>query len=91
MGGAAGADILLIEDDRQLATMLTALLAEGGYRVQVAGDGQTGLHLGLTRRYRALIVDRGLPVRDGLEVLRILRSNGVVTPALVLTARGALA
>ena len=91
MGGAAGAEILLIEDDRQLATMLTALLAEEGYRVQVGGDGQAGLHLGLTRRYRALIVDRGLPVRDGLEVLRILRSNGVVTPALVLTARGALA
>ena len=91
MGGAAGAEILLVEDDRQLATMLTTLLAEEGYRVQVAGDGQAGLHLGLTRRYRALIVDRGLPVRDGLEVLRILRSNGVVTPALVLTARGALA
>jgi two-component system response regulator QseB len=90
MGGAADAEILLIEDDRQLATMLTTLLAEEGYRVQVAGDGQTGLHLGLTRRYRALIVDRGLPVRDGLEVLRILRCNGVVTPALVLTARGAL-
>ena len=91
MGGAPGAEILLIEDDRQLAAMLTALLAEEGYRVQVAGDGQAGLHLGLTRRYRALIVDRGLPVRDGLEVLRILRSKGVVIPALVLTARGALA
>ena len=44
----SGAEILLVEDDRQLARMLTTLLAEEGYRVQVAGDGQAGLHLGLT-------------------------------------------
>ncbi len=91
MAVATDDEILLVEDDRQLSAMLATLLADEGYRVEVAGDGQAGLHLGLTHRYRALILDRGLPVRDGLEVLRILRSNGVVTPALVLTARGSLA
>lgn len=71
--------------------MLMALLIDEGYRVEVAGDGQSGLHLGLTRHYGALIIDPSLPVREGLELLRILRSKGVVTPALVLTGLGALA
>ena len=82
--------VLLVEDDRQLAKMLAALLVEEGYRVEVAGGGQAGLHLGLTRQYGVLIIDRGLPVLEGLELLRKLRSNGIRTPALVLTARGSL-
>jgi len=87
---APTATVLLVEDDRRLAEMVTALLVEEGYRVEVAGDGQAGLHLGLTRRYGVLIIDRGLPVLEGLELLRTLRSNGIGTPALVLTARGSL-
>ncbi len=82
--------VLLVEDDRRLAEMLTALLVEEGYRVEVAGGGQAGLHLGLTRHYGVLIIDRGLPVLEGLELLRKLRSNGIGTPALILTARGSL-
>jgi len=82
--------VLLVEDDRRLAEMVTALLVEEGYRVEVAGGGQAGLHLGLTHHYGVLIIDRGLPVLEGLELLRKLRSNGVSTPALVLTARGSL-
>ena len=82
--------VLLVEDDRRLAEMVTALLVEEGYCVEVAGGGQAGLHLGLTRHYGVLIIDRGLPVLEGLELLRTLRSNGVSTPALVLTARGSL-
>ncbi len=82
--------VLLVEDDRQLAEMVTALLVEEGYRVEVAGGGQAGLHLGLTRHYGVLIIDRGLPVLEGLELLRKLRSNGISTPALILTARGSL-
>jgi len=82
--------VLLVEDDRRLAEMVTALLVEEGYRVEVAGGGQAGLHLGLTRHYGVLIIDRGLPVLEGLELLRRLRSNGIGTPALVLTARGSL-
>jgi len=82
--------VLLVEDDHRLAEMLTALLVEEGYRVEVAGGGQAGLHLGLTRHYGVLIIDRGLPVLEGLELLRKLRSNGIRTPALILTARGSL-
>ena len=82
--------VLLVEDDRRLAEMVTALLVEEGYRVEVAGGGQAGLHLGLTRHYGVLIIDRGLPVLEGLELLRRLRSNGIGTPALILTARGSL-
>ncbi len=82
--------VLLVEDDHRLAEMVTALLVEEGYRVEVAGGGQAGLHLGLTRHYGVLIIDRGLPVLEGLELLRKLRFNGIGTPALVLTARGSL-
>ncbi len=87
---APTATVLLVEDDRRLAEMVTALLVEEGYRVAVAGGGQAGLHLGLTRHYGVLIIDRGLPVLEGLELLRTLRSNGIGTPALILTARGSL-
>jgi len=82
--------VLLVEDDRRLAEMVTALLVEEGYCVEVAGGGQAGLHMGLTRHYGVLIIDRGLPVLEGLELLRKLRSNGISTPALILTARGSL-
>lgn len=83
--------VLLVEDDRRLAGMLVELLAEEGYRADVAYDGQSGLHKGLTRRHDVLILDRGLPVMDGVDLLRKLRGHGITTPALVLTARGALA
>ncbi|CAM3631459.1 response regulator transcription factor [Smaragdicoccus niigatensis] len=83
--------VLLVEDDRQLAAMLAGLLTEEGYRVDVARDGQTGLHHGLSGRHDVLILDRGLPVMDGVDLLTKLRGRGVVAPALILTARGSLA
>ncbi|WP_405132991.1 response regulator transcription factor [Nocardia sp. NBC_01388] len=86
-----GPRVLLIEDDRQLAEMVTRLLVDEGYRVEAAGDGQSGLHQGLTEEFEVMIIDRGLPVLDGLDLLRALRERAVITPALVLTARGALA
>lgn len=82
--------MLLIEDDRQLAEMLSMLLIEEGYRVETARDGQSGLHQGLTGEFEVMIIDRGLPVLEGLDLLRVLRERAVITPALVLTARGAL-
>ncbi|WP_330182844.1 response regulator transcription factor [Nocardia sp. NBC_01503] len=87
----AGPRVLLIEDDRQLAEMLSTLLTEEGYRVETARDGQAGLHQGLTGEFEVMIIDRGLPVLEGLDLLRVLRERAVSTPALVLTARGALA
>jgi two-component system response regulator QseB len=78
--------VLVVEDDPELARMLEELLGLEGYRVDVAGDGQRGLHLGLTRAYDVLLLDRGLPAISGLDLLGRLRSAGVATPVLVLSA-----
>jgi two-component system response regulator QseB len=83
------AKLLLVEDDADLAGMLGRLLTGEGYQVDTAGDGQRGLHLALTREYDVLVVDRGLPVLDGLDLLRQLRQRGVTTPLLILSARAA--
>lgn len=82
------ARLLLVEDDPKLATMLTDLLAGEGYEVEVAGDGQRGLHLGLTREYDLMLLDRGLPAIEGLDLLARLRAKGRHIPALVLSALG---
>ena len=79
---------LLIEDDQETATWLIKGLQAKGHVVDHAADGDDGLHLGLTGDYDVLIVDRMLPRRDGLSIIRILRADGNLTPALVLSALG---
>ncbi len=78
--------LLLIEDDPTLVMLLSQLLAEEGYALDVARDGQRGLHLALTRTYDVVILDRGLPVLDGIDLLTRLRSTGFTTPVLILSA-----
>jgi len=80
--------VLVIEDDVALSMMLGELLSEEGYSVDLARDGQRGLHLGLTGQFEALIIDRGLPAIEGVDLIRRLRGQGVSTPILILTARG---
>ena len=82
-----GPHILLIEDDRRLAEMVSQYLGEAGFRVSVAGDGRTGLSRLGTEPYDALVLDLMLPDIDGLEVCRKLRAFSD-TPVLMLTARG---
>ena len=82
------ARILLVEDDARLAQMLQQLFSAEGYDVVLARDGQRALHEGLTQGFDAIILDRGLPVIEGLDVLARLRSRGVETPALILSALG---
>lgn len=82
--------LLVVEDDRALSAMLVELFTAEGYRVDAAYDGQQGMHGALTSDYDALIVDRGLPVMDGADLVALLRSRGITTPALLLTARGAV-
>lgn len=81
--------VLVVEDDRELAALLERVLSEEGYAVTVAPDGQRGLHLGLTRSFDALLVDRGLPAVEGLDLIGRLRGRGVLSPVLVLSAQGA--
>lgn len=83
--------ILVVEDEADLADMLRDLLSGEGYVVDVARDGQAALHRALTRHYDAMVVDRGLPAIEGVELVSRLRSRGVDAAVLVLTAYGAVA
>jgi two-component system response regulator QseB len=83
--------LLVVEDDGELRELLARLLGDEGYLVDTAPDGQAGLHRALTRRYDAMIIDRGLPGVEGLDLIGRLRRQGIATPVLVLTAYGAVA
>jgi DNA-binding response OmpR family regulator len=86
-----GARLLLVEDDLRLAGMLEQLLTEEGYSVAVARDGQDGLHQGLVGTFDVMVVDRGLPAIEGVDLVSRLRSRGVAAPILLLTARNTVA
>lgn len=79
--------ILLAEDELVLCDQIKKLLVAEGRIVDIANDGQEACFLGTTEPYDMIILDLGLPVRDGLSVLREWRSAGVATPVLILTAR----
>jgi two-component system OmpR family response regulator len=80
--------ILIVEDDPHTATFIAKGLAEDGHTVDRADNGRDGLFLATTETYDAIILDRMLPVVDGLTVLRTLRGAGNAVPVLVLTALG---
>ncbi|WP_332813147.1 response regulator transcription factor [Ramlibacter sp.] len=79
--------LLLVEDEPALRRQVSQALAEAGYAVDTADDGQEALHLGSVEPYDAIVLDLGLPVLDGLSVLRRWRAAGLATPVLILTAR----
>ncbi len=81
-------NLLLVEDERKLATLLKQLLEEEDYSVDLAWDGERGQELAETARYDAIILDLMLPRRGGLELCRSLRQREVRTPVIMLTARG---
>ncbi|HET7607815.1 MAG TPA: response regulator transcription factor [Gammaproteobacteria bacterium] len=80
--------VLIIEDDKDVASFLQKGLAQSGWNVDVAENGRDGLFLATTESYHALIVDRMLPGVDGLTVVRTLRASNDTTPALILSALG---
>ena len=80
--------LLLVEDDAQLLGMLEGLFTGEGYLTGTARDGQRALHLALTQSWDAIVLDRGLPVIEGLDLLGRLRAAGVETPTLILSALG---
>jgi two-component system copper resistance phosphate regulon response regulator CusR len=79
--------ILLVEDDRNTILYLQQGLAENGFVVDVARDGNTGLNLLREREYDLVILDVMLPGKDGWSVLRDARGEGRAMPVLFLTAR----
>lgn len=79
--------VLVVEDEPHLRANLAQALADAGYAVDTAADGQQALDLGSVEPYDTIVLDLGLPVLDGLTVLKRWRAGGSVTPVLVLTAR----
>ena len=77
----------MIEDDSRLAAMVKEYLGEAGLRVEVAGDGKTGVEWLARQPWDVVVLDLMLPDMDGLEVCRQLRAASD-TPVLMLTARG---
>jgi len=79
--------ILLIEDDVKVASWVTRGLKEAGFAVDLAADGEEGLHRALTETYDTAIVDIMLPKLDGLSLIEELRRQKVSTPILILSAK----
>jgi len=82
--------ILLIEDDLRLSDVLARALRQEGWTVDTAGDGLEGGRLLSTGSGDLVILDLGLPGRDGMDLLRSLRESGSTVPVLILTGRDAL-
>jgi len=83
--------ILIVEDEKKVASFLQRGLAAEHYEVDVVHDGDVGLERALETDYDLVVLDVMLPGRDGLAVLRELRARRRVVPILLLTARGAVA
>ena len=80
-------NVLVIEDDKDIARLLDLHLRDEGYSVAVASDGKTGLAQALSKPYDIVILDLILPGMDGLEVCRGIRNRKDYTPILMLTAK----
>jgi two-component system alkaline phosphatase synthesis response regulator PhoP len=80
--------VLVVEDEPGLVMTLTDRLENEGYVVESAGDGDSGLERASQESFGAIILDIMLPGKNGLDVCRDLRQRGILTPILMLTARG---
>ncbi|MDD1612099.1 MAG: response regulator transcription factor [Methylococcaceae bacterium] len=79
--------ILLVEDDERIVDFIQRGLKAEGYAIEVARSGPEAIALGTGGQFQAIILDLGLPVLNGRQICEHLRSNGVDTPILMLTAR----
>lgn len=82
--------VLVVEDEKKVASLLRSGLEEQGYTVVECYDGDAALKALLTQSFDAVVLDIMIPGPDGLSVLRQLREKGMQTPALLLSARGSL-
>ena len=81
--------VLIVEDEVRIAADLAEAVNAGGYVAEIVTDGEDAWFRGGTENYAAIILDLGLPKIDGITVLKRWRQEGIATPVLVLTARGA--
>ena len=81
--------ILVVEDEPTLRAQLVQAIRDAGHTVEAAGDGAEAHYLGEVEDFDAAVLDLGLPVQDGLSVLRRWRAAGRRMPVLILTARSA--
>jgi two-component system response regulator QseB len=79
--------ILMVEDDRMIAKGLERALRQQGYTIDGVADGRSAGEALRTERFDLVLLDLGLPGRDGIEVLRELRGRGDATPVIIVTAR----
>ena len=82
------ARVLLVEDEPGLQLALSDRLMADGYRVETTGDGNTAVERATTEPFDIILLDVMLPGRDGFDVAKTVRQQGVQTPILMLTARG---
>lgn len=82
--------ILLVEDDRMIGEAVSVALRDAAYAVDWVQDGDTALRVLDNQEHQAVLLDMGLPKRDGLEVLRKLRAGGSRLPVIIVTARDAV-
>lgn len=80
--------ILVIEDELKLANALSRGLKQENYAVEVYNDGNEGLSAALHGEYDLMIIDRMLPGKEGVEIVKEVRSKGIKTPIIILTAKG---
>lgn len=79
--------ILVVEDEPDIASGIEIALKRAGYAVEIRGDGESGEEAAMMNSYGAILLDWMLPKRDGHSVCRNLRSAGIATPILMVTAR----
>jgi two-component system, OmpR family, response regulator len=79
--------LLIVEDDKKIASFIKKGLTEAGFSVDHADNGEDGLHLGLTEQYDAAVIDIMLPRMDGLTLIELLRKKSNNTPVIILSAK----
>ncbi len=79
--------ILLVEDDDALREQISERLKTEGFAIDIAADGEEGLYLAREMPVDAAIIDLGLPIIDGMEIIQTVRDEGHLYPILILTAR----
>jgi len=78
--------ILIAEDEVRVAAFMEKGLRKNGFLTAVASDGQQALQMAANEEFKLLLLDLGLPIKDGLSVLQELRSQGKVLPIILVTA-----